>query len=108
MKYCWMCELHKDDSEFAPDGVACRECEDGNVVERLRTEPAYREGFLGGMKAAYGQYRYSNGTLPFLEWVLEIHGPAIWNELFQYKRSSHVVSLSGLTREDGRRMGGGL
>lgn len=75
-----------------------------DVVHRLRTEPAYKEGFLAGMKRAYDQHLETAEPLPFLRWVREIHGPEIWNELFAVNHSSHVVSLDGLTRADGRRI----
>lgn len=78
---------------------------DRETVLRLRTEPAYREGFKAGLKRAYDCHKESvSNPIPFLEWVLEFHGPEIWNELYQVKHSSHVVSLTGLTRADGRRI----
>lgn len=78
---------------------------DRDVVLRLRFEPAYREGFILGLRRAYERHKEAvSEPLPFLKWVLEIHGPEIWNELFQVKHSSHVVSLDGLGRADGHRV----
>lgn len=77
---------------------------DEETVHRLRTEPAYREGFICGMRRAYAQHLTSPNPLTFLGWVLEVHGAAIWNELFTASHSSHVVSLGGLTRANGRRV----
>lgn len=75
-----------------------------DIAYRLKTEPPYREGFLAGMKMAYDQHLKIGDPLPFLTWVLEIHGPEVWNELYSANHSSHGVSLGGLTRADGRRV----
>lgn len=75
-----------------------------DTITQLRTEPAFRKGFKEGLKSGYERHHEAGGTLPFLEWVLEVFGPEVWNELFQAKHSSHVVSLNGLTRADGRRV----
>lgn len=74
---------------------------DRETVLRLRQEPAFREGFRAGLQHVYKQL---SNPPPFLQWVLDAHGPEVWNELFQYKRSSHIISLAGLTRADGRRV----
>lgn len=76
------------------------------LVEGLRTDESFRAGYKEGLRSAYSRYQEAGGTLAFLKWAGKVLDPEVWNELFQYKRSSHVVSLSGLTREDGRRMGG--
>ena len=75
-----------------------------NTVKQLRGSAHFRAGFKKGMKSAFTRYQDAGGSLPFLKWAAEVFGPEIWNELFQAKHSSHVVSLNGLTRADGRRV----
>ena len=78
-----------------------RQMSEQEVIQKLR-DRENRQRFMTNLRKRYQQYRSKGGDKPALEWALDLLGPAIWNELFQYKGSSYPVNLTGLGRRHAR------